>query len=76
MAPTMFRQIGRYRLTAHTFPVDGVFSPEILVSFNDGITLYGQRHAVRFDTQLAAHHYARQWMDRCTVTPLGILESV
>lgn len=76
MEPTMFRQIGRYRLTAHTVPVGGVFSPEILVSFDDGITLYGHRHEMRFDTQLAAHHYARQWMGRCTITPLGILKSL
>jgi hypothetical protein len=76
MDSTMFRQIGRYRLTAHTVPLDGVFFPEILVSFDDGITLYGHRREMRFDTQLAAHLYARQWMGRCTVTPLGILESI
>ncbi|WP_238601308.1 hypothetical protein [Xanthomonas arboricola] len=70
----MFRQIGRYRLTAHTVPVDGVFSPEILVSLDDGITLYGHKHAVRFDTQPAAHLYARQWMGRCTITPQGVLQ--
>ncbi|PPU08545.1 hypothetical protein XarjCFBP7645_10080 [Xanthomonas arboricola] len=75
MDSTMFRHIGRYRLTAHTAPVDGVFAPEILVSLNDGITLYGNRRDMRFDTQLAAHHYARQWMSRCTITSTGILES-
>ena len=76
MGLTMIRTIGHYRLTAHTFPAGALFSPEMLVSFEDGITLRGYKLPdIRFDTQLAARHYAKQWMGRCTISALGILEN-
>ncbi|MFC7521729.1 hypothetical protein ACFQS6_20250 [Xanthomonas populi] len=61
MGLTMIRHIGRYRLTAHTAPAGDLYAPEILVSFEDGITLRGYKTPdIRFDTQLAARHYAKQ----------------
>ncbi|WP_255171980.1 hypothetical protein [Xanthomonas hortorum] len=75
MGLTMIRNIGHYRLTAHTAPAGALYAPEILVSFEDGITLRGYKPPdVRFETQLAARHYARQWMGRCKLSALGILE--